>query len=68
MPEMIFSKAPGHDWEVDYVCEDGVLDTMSVFGRIRIEDALAEARYSLEANVFRLVDFVAPVVVAVRRM
>lgn len=64
---MNMSKAPGWDWAVDYVCEDGEADTMLVFGQMLIEDALAEARASLSFNFFRLDTFAPPQIVAVRR-
>lgn len=67
MPTSI-EKSPGWDWEVDYEDEDGTVETMSVFGQIRVEDAVAEARHSLNANFFRLPDFVPPAIVAVRRV
>jgi hypothetical protein len=43
-----FEKGPGYDWTVSYQCEDQDPEEMSVFGQIRIEDAVREARYSLD--------------------
>jgi hypothetical protein len=63
-----FTKSPGWDWAVDYEDEDGELETMLVFGKVRIDDAVEEARRSFSANFFDLPDFVAPVVVGVRRV
>jgi len=62
-----FTKSPGWDWAIDYEDEDGASETMLVFGKIRIDDAIEEARRSLSANFFDLPDFVPPVVVGVRR-
>lgn len=67
MCDAMFTRSPGWDWEVDYEDADGDRDTMLVFGQLRIEDALREARLSLSANQFRLPDHVPPAVVAVRR-
>ena len=62
-----FTKPPGWDWAIDYEDEDGASETMLVFGKVRIDDAIEEARRSLSANFFDLPDFVPPVVVGVRR-
>lgn len=45
---MRIEKRPGHDWIVTFCWEDGEPETMSVFGVMTIEDAVKEARYSLE--------------------
>ena len=42
-------KRPGHDWLVTYRWEDEEPETMSVFGVMTIEEATAEARFSLDA-------------------
>ena len=68
MASMVFTKSPGWDWAIDYVCEDGDADTMVVFGQLRVEDAIAEARMSLSFNFFRLDTFSPPAIVAVRRL
>ena len=47
---MIIEKAPGWDWAVTFEWEDGGQDVMSVFGCIMIEEAIKEARYSLDAG------------------
>ena len=47
---MKIEKAPGWDWAVPFEWEDGGQDFMSVFGCITIEDAIKEARYSLDAG------------------
>ena len=47
---MKIEKAPGWDWAVTFEWEDGGQDVMSVFGCITIEDAIKEARYSLDAG------------------
>jgi hypothetical protein len=43
-----FEKGPGWDWEVFYDAGEGE-EVMMVFGQIRIEDAISEARWSFEA-------------------
>lgn len=43
-----FSTGPGYDWEVAYRFDDGEPGTMRVFGQIRVEDAISEARFSLD--------------------
>ncbi len=50
MTEFKIEKGPGWDWLVSYEWEDGQTDDVAVFGCITIEDAIAEARYSLEAG------------------
>lgn len=62
------TKGPGWDWAIDYEDQDGARDTMLVFGRVRIDDAIEEARLSLSFNFFDFSDFVPPVVVAARRV
>jgi hypothetical protein len=43
-------KRPGPDWEVYYMdLVDGSTECMSVFGSATPEEAIAEARYSLNA-------------------
>lgn len=42
-------KRPGSDWDIYYMYLDGERDCMSVFGSATPEDAIAEARYSLNA-------------------
>lgn len=64
----IFSKAPGWDWEVHYQSGDDAVETLLVFGRLRIEDAILEARRSLSFNSFRSSDFVEPVVLGATRI
>lgn len=42
-------KKVGPDWEIDYrFDEDESVETMLVFGQIKVEDAIKEARYSLD--------------------
>jgi hypothetical protein len=43
-----FVKGPGHDWTVRYRFEGEPVEAMSVFGRMTIEEAAKEARYSLD--------------------
>lgn len=64
----IFSRAPGWDWEVHYQSDDDAVETMLVFGKMRIEDAISEARLSLSFNIFRSPDFVEPAVLGARRI
>jgi hypothetical protein len=47
---MKINKGPGWDWAVHYEWEDGTTDTVSVFGQLKIEDAIREARYALEGT------------------
>jgi len=63
-----FTKSPGWDWAVDYEDENGQRETVLVFGKIRIDDAIEEARRSLSFNFFDLPDFVPPAVVGARRV
>ena len=42
-------RRPGPDWDIHYMDIDGVCDCMSVFGCATPEEAIAEARYSLNA-------------------
>jgi hypothetical protein len=42
-------KRPGADWDVHYIYLDGSRDRMSVFGCATPEEAIAEARWSLNA-------------------
>ncbi len=46
--QMKIEKGPGYDWLVTYQFDDEPIETMSVFGQIRIEDAIAEARFSFD--------------------
>lgn len=62
----IFVKPPGWNWEVDYE-SDGERDTMIVFGQIRIEDAIVEARRSLSFNFFDDPQFVEPAIIGAKR-
>lgn len=39
--------APGHHWSIWYRL-DGPMEVMSVFGVMTVEEAIAEARWSLE--------------------
>ncbi len=39
-------KGPGYDWLVTYQFEDDLEETMTVWGQIKIEDAIMEARRS----------------------
>jgi len=43
-------KRPGADWEIHYMYLDGERDCMSVFGCPTPEEAIAEARYSLNVS------------------
>jgi hypothetical protein len=43
-------KRPGADWEVYYMDMDGDRECMSVFGCSTPEEAIAEARYSLNVS------------------
>lgn len=43
---MKIEKGPGYDWVITYQFDDEPVESMSVFGQIRIEDAIAEARLS----------------------
>lgn len=45
---MEFSRGPGHDWLVTYQFDDDPIETMVVWGQIKIEDAIAEARLSFD--------------------
>ena len=49
--DMNVTKSPGHDWLITAEYEDGETNEVSVFGQIRIEDAVKEARLSFEASV-----------------
>ncbi len=50
MAERVFEKNPGPDWRVIYVVlSSGEQLVVSVFGQETIEDALKEARRSLNA-------------------
>ncbi|HEX3442879.1 MAG TPA: hypothetical protein VHT93_21285 [Pseudolabrys sp.] len=43
-------KRPGPDWDIFYMyIHDGIRDCMSVFGSATPEEAIAEARFSLNA-------------------
>jgi hypothetical protein len=43
-------KRPGPDWDIFYMdLHDGGTECISVFGRLTPEDAIAEARFSLNA-------------------
>lgn len=42
-------KRPGPDWDIHYMDIDGTRDCMSVFGCATPEEAITEARYSLNA-------------------
>jgi hypothetical protein len=45
------AKPPGHVWHVTYLdADDPTPQVMTVFGKMRPEDAIAEARWSLEAG------------------
>lgn len=48
--EIQITKSPGYDWTVDYEWEDGTRDGMEVFGVLTVEDAIREARFSLEGS------------------
>ena len=41
-----FEKSPGYDWLATYRFEDEPPETMVVWGQIKIEDAILEARRS----------------------
>lgn len=43
-----FTRGPGYDWAIYYQFDDAEHDQMLVFGQITLEDALREARYSLD--------------------
>jgi hypothetical protein len=43
------TKRSGYDWAVTYRWEDDEPETMSVFGVMTVEEAVAEARFSLDA-------------------
>ncbi|MBI3704739.1 MAG: hypothetical protein HY244_13055 [Rhizobiales bacterium] len=43
-------KRPGADWEVYYMDIDGTRECMSVFGCLTPEEAIEEARYSLNVS------------------
>jgi hypothetical protein len=43
-------KRPGPDWEIHYMYLDGSRDCMAVFGAATPEEAIAEARFSLNAT------------------
>lgn len=43
-------KRPGADWDIYYMYLDGECDCMSVFGSATPEEAIAEARWSLNAT------------------
>jgi hypothetical protein len=45
---MTFSKGPGYDWQITYKFDDEPIETMVVWGQIRIEDAILEARRSFD--------------------
>jgi hypothetical protein len=47
---MEIEKGLGWDWAVHYEREDGTTDVVSVFGQLIIEDAIREARFSLEGT------------------
>ena len=49
---MHIKKDPGWDWLVQYEWEDGEMDAVSVFGCLTIEEAVKEARYSLDGADF----------------
>lgn len=46
---MQIEKGPGWDWAVTYQWEDEEPEVLGVFGCITIEDAIKEARYSLDS-------------------
>jgi hypothetical protein len=66
---MEIEKSPGYDWDVDYedVDVEGGTQTMSIFGKMTIEEAVAEARFSLSSNFFKDPEFVEPAILAARR-
>lgn len=41
---------PGYDWRIRYRYEDEPEEVMNVFGRIKVEDALVEARSLLDSS------------------
>ena len=45
---MRVTKGPGYDWVITYQFDDEPIDTMSVWGQIKIEDAILEARHSFD--------------------
>jgi hypothetical protein len=47
---MKIEKGPGWDWAVHCEWEDGTTDVVSVFGQLKIEDVIREARYSLDGT------------------
>jgi hypothetical protein len=47
---MEIEKGLGWDWAVTYQWEDEKPDVVSVFGCLTIEDAIREARYSLDGT------------------
>jgi hypothetical protein len=47
--EVIIVKGAGYDWVVTFRWEEDEPETMSVFGVLTVEDAVREARYSLDA-------------------
>ena len=49
---MQIEKGPGWDWLVKYEWEEGDQDVLSVFGCLTIEEAVKEARYSLDSGDF----------------
>lgn len=42
-------KRPGYDWTITFQWEDGEPEAMAVFGVLTIEEAVREARSSLES-------------------
>jgi hypothetical protein len=44
------TRGPGYDWDIFYQFEGEEMEQMSVFGQIKMEDALKEARYSLDTG------------------
>lgn len=42
-------KGPGYDWLARYRFDDGFEDVIAIFGVLTVEEALQEARYSLES-------------------
>lgn len=48
MPPVEWTKSPGWDWIVTYQFDDGGIEEMSVFGQRTMEDAVREARFSLD--------------------
>lgn len=45
-----FVKSSGWDWLVTYQCDDEEPDVMVVFGQVKIEEVIEEARFSLKFN------------------